>query len=253
MKILYVSPEQDDPSFSQALRTAGPDVVLNSATRLGDAAHWIFGNLDVAALIVDAEFGQPQCGSFLKNLRGRGLSVPLILIAPERDGWMESLGLSTDDCIVQRESLLSDFDGVVKRAVYRTRPSAAFEVLARHVVDIHRLVERTDREHDLRIEVGDLRAVQTELQEQLTRAEAALDQSTAHLASAEVERRELEKRHASASAEERAKFTEREAGLIAELAKTAKIKDTLDRQLAEQQTRGETLRQELDAKNATLE
>ena len=38
MKILYVSPEQGDPSLGQALRAAGPDVVLSSATHLGDAA-----------------------------------------------------------------------------------------------------------------------------------------------------------------------------------------------------------------------
>jgi hypothetical protein len=175
MKILYVSPEQSDPSLSQALRTAGPDVVLTTATHLGDAAHWIFSNLDLAALILDAEFGQPQCASFLKNLRNRGLSVPVILMAPERNGWMESLGLSADDCIVQKESLLADFEGAVRRAVYRARPSAAFEVLSRHVVDIHRHVERTDREHDLRIEVRDLRAAQTALQEQLARAEMAIE------------------------------------------------------------------------------
>jgi PAS domain-containing protein len=253
MKILYVSPEQRDASLSQALRTAGSDVVLSGATHLGDAARWIFGNLDVAALILDGEFGQPQCASFLRNLRSRGLSVPLILMAPERDGWMEGLGLSTDDCIVQKELLLSDFEGAVRRAVYRARPSAAFEVLARHVVDIHRHLERTDREHDLRIEVGDLRAAHTASQEQLTRAEAALDQSTAHLASAEVERRELEKRHACATAAERAKFAEREARLIGELANAITIKDALDRQVAEHHTACETLRQELESKNATLE
>ena len=56
MKILYVSPEQGDPSLSQALRAAGPDVVLSSATHLGDAAHWIFRNLDLSALILDAHF-----------------------------------------------------------------------------------------------------------------------------------------------------------------------------------------------------
>src|SRR5215510_5706059 len=196
MKILYVSPEQSDPSVNQAARTAGPDVVLSSTTHLGEAARWIFSNLDVAALVLDAEFGQPQCASFLKNLRSRGLSVPLILMAPERDGWMEGLGLNADDCIVQKELLLSDFEGAVRRAAYRARPSAAFEVLARHVVEIRRHVERTDREHELRIEVGDLRAVQATLQEQLARTEAALDQSTARIASANVERLELEKRHA---------------------------------------------------------
>ena len=175
MKILYVSPEQGDPSLSQALRTSGPDVVLSTSTHLGDAAHWIFSNLDLAALVLDAEFGQPQCASFLKNLRSRGLSVPVIVMAPERDGWMQSLGLSVDDCITQKESLLTDFEGAVRRAVYRARPSAAFEVLTRHVVDMHRHVERTDREHDLRIEVGDLRAAQAALQEQLARAETTVE------------------------------------------------------------------------------
>src|SRR5262245_33373299 len=253
MKILYVSPEQGDLSVNQAARTAGPDVVLNSTTHLGEAAHWIFSNLDVAALVLDAEFGQPQCASFLKNLRSRGLSVPLILMAPERDGWMESLGLSGDDWIVRKESLLTDFEGAVRRAVYRARPSAAFEVLARHVADMHRHVERTDREHDLRIEVGDLRAAQTTFQEQLARAEAALAERTSRLASAEVERRELEKRHASATAAEHAKFAHREAGLIAELANTSRVKDTLDRRLAEHHAAYETLRQEFESKNATLE
>ena len=252
MKILYVSPEQRDPSISEALRTAGPDVVLSNATHLGDAAHWIFTNLDLAAVILDGEFGQPQCASFLKNLRGRGLSTPVILMAPERDGWMESLGLGADDCIVQKELLLSDFAGAVRRAAYRARPSAAFEALARHVVDLHRHVERADREHDLRIEVGDLRAAQTTLQEQFVRAEAALQQSTAALASAEVERRELEKRHATASAAERATFADRETRLIAELTNTIAVKDALHRQLAEHHQASETLRQELESKNATV-
>src|SRR6185369_2368034 len=253
MKILYVSPEESDPSVNQAARTAGPYVVLTSTTHLGEAAHWIFSNLDVAALVLDAEFGQPQCASFLKNLRSRGLSVPLILMAQERDGWMESLGLSADDWIVQKESLLSDFEGAVKRAVYRARPSAAFEVLTRHVADMHRHVERTDREHDLRVEAGDLRAAQTTLQEQLARAEAALVQSTVRLATAEVERRDLEKRHASATAAERAKFADREAGLIAELANTIRVKETLDHRLAEHHAASELLRRELESKNAVLE
>jgi len=253
MKILYVSPEESDPSVNQAARTAGPDVVLTSTTHLGEAAHWIFSNLDVAALVLDAEFGQPQCASFLKNLRSRGLSVPLILMAQERDGWMESLGLSADDWIVQKESLLSDFEGAVKRAVYRARPSAAFEVLTRHVADMHRHVERTDREHDLSIEARDLRAAQTTLQEQLARAEAALVQSTVRLATAEVERRDLEKRHATATAAERAKSADREAGLIAELANTIRVKETLDHRLAEHHAASELLRRELESKNAVLE
>jgi len=221
MKILYVSPKQNDPSLGQALATAGADVLFSSATQLGEATHWIFSNLDVAALILDAEFGQPQCASFLKDLRTRGLSVPVILMAPGRDGWIEGLNLSADDCIVQKEVLLNDFGGVVRPAVYRARPSAAFTMLAGHVVDIHRQLERTDREHDLRIEVGDLRAVRAALREQLTGTETALH--------------------------------ERDARLAAEVANTLNLKDALDRQVAEHRATCATLQQELDSKNATVE
>jgi PAS domain-containing protein len=221
MKILYVSPEQSDPSLRQTLSTAGADVVLSSASQLGEAAHWIFSNLDVAALILDAEFGQPQCASFLKDLRTRGLSVPVILMAPERDGWMEGLNLSADDCILQKEFLLNDFGGLVRQAAYRARPSAAFTMLAGHVVDIHRQLDRMDREHDLRIEAGDLRAAHAALRKQLTATEAALH--------------------------------ERDARLAAEVANTLNIKDALDRQVAEHRATCATLQQELDSKNATVE
>jgi len=220
MKILYVSPEQSDPSLRQALGAAGADLVFTSATQLNEAAHWIFSNLDVAALILDAEFGQPQCASFLRNLRSRGLSVPLILMAPEGAGPIEGL-LNADDCVVQKASLLSDVEGVVRRAVYRARPSAAFDALAGHVIDIHRQLERTDREHDLRIEIGDLRAAHAALQEQLTSTEATLQQS--------------------------------EAQLVAEVTKTLSIKDGLDRQVAEYRASCATLHQDLESKNATLE
>src|SRR5262249_47462590 len=83
MKILDVPPEQNDPSLGHALATAGKDILFSSATQLGEATHWIFSNLDVAALILDAQFGQPQCAAFLKDLRTRGLSAPVILLASE--------------------------------------------------------------------------------------------------------------------------------------------------------------------------
>ena len=126
MKILYVSPDRSDTPPRQALSAAGASVDLRSATGLAEAAHWIFSNLDFAALILDAEFGLPQCATFLKNLRGRGLSVPLILMASEEASWMEALRLRADDCILQKDLLLSDLEGTVRRALYRARPSVAF-------------------------------------------------------------------------------------------------------------------------------
>ena len=334
MKILYISPDRSDTPPSQAPSAAGGGVDLRSATGLGEAAHWIFSNLDLAALILDAEFGLPQCASFLENLRGRGLSVPLILMASEEAGWMEALSLRADDCILQKDLLLSDLEGTVRRAVHRARPSVAFAELARHVVELHRQLEHIDREHDLRIEIGDLKAAHTALQEQLARTETALHQSAARhteasqrterreeellcllreeaekrttiahllqdeqrarnevdealkrerlttteqiarreefdaqlqqarirhtalegrLASAEVERRDLERRHASESAAEQSQFAKLEARLITELGNAITIKDTLDRQIAEHQAARESLQEELDSKNAMLE
>ena len=253
MKILYVSPQESDPSLRQAADTAGADVIVSSATQLAEAAHWIFSNLDLAALILDAEFGQPQCASFLKNLRTRGLSVPLILMASENDGWGNALKLSADDCIVQKESLLNDFASVVRRTVYRARPSAAFTMLAGHVVDIHKQLDGTDREHDLRTEVGDLRAAQAALQEQLTRTEAALQQSRARLASIALERRELEKRHECATREleverealKRA-FASTQSGLDRTIAELEGALDTAARELVATRAERDALRANAD-------
>src|SRR4029450_13576489 len=102
-------------------------------------------------------------------------------------------------------------------------------------------------------EVGAPRSTKAALKEQLVRAEAALDKTTAALMNAEVERRELEKRHACAIAAERATFADREARLIAELANIITVKDTLTRQIAEPHQTSETLRQQLESKNATLD
>jgi PAS domain-containing protein len=242
MKILYVSPEQSDASLAQAVGTAGADVVVSSAKDLGEAARWIFSNLDVAALILDAEFGQPQCASFLKNLRSRGLSVPLILMASEGAGCMEGLNLSADDCIVQRELLLTDFTGVVRRAVYRARPSAAFAALAGHVIDIHRQLERTDREHDLRIEVGDLRAAHAKLVEREGRLVAevantvtikdALDRQLAeHHAICATLQQDLESKNATLE-----QLGRRERELQTMLADVTTARDALVNQLATSQS-----------------
>jgi PAS domain-containing protein len=288
MKILYASPQPIDSSLSAAVNTASARIVLTSATRLDDAARWIFSNLDVAALILDSDFGMPHCASFLRNLRSRGLSAPLILMASEEAGWTEALSLSADDRILQKDVFLNDFEGAVMRVVCRARPSAAFAILAGQVVEMHRLLDRFDEEHDLRIEVGDLRAAHTELQEQLTRSETALDQlSTRHTEATDNAarreeqllgelREETERRTVIASLlqgeqrarreaddslkEERliateriAQLGEREARLVADLANTTTIKDALVRQIAEHQAARKSLEHEVESKNELLE
>jgi PAS domain-containing protein len=247
MKILYVSPEQSDPALRQALGTADADFVFSSATQLGEAAHWIFGNLDVAALILDAEFGQPQCASFLRNLRSRGLSVPVILMASEPDGLVESLKLSANDCIVQKGLLPNDFAAAISRTVYRTRPSAAFTMLAGHVVDIHQQLERTDREHDLRVEVGDLNARLAEVTSARDALVNQLETSQSSLRAAEHQARDqrvaaLKEQMSNALQERVRQFeTEREAQQRA----FASTQNGLDRTIAELEGALDTAAREL--------
>ena len=228
MKILYVSPEQSDGSLSHAAGMADADVVLSRSTHLSEAAHWIFNNLDVAALILDAEFGQPKCASFVGHLRDRGLTVPFILITSETADWVEGLNLGADDCIVPKESLLNDFAGVVRRTVYRARPSTAFAALAGHVIDIHRQLDRTDREHDLRIEVGDLRAAHSALLEQVSRAEA---QEARFVATCATLEHELESKNATLE-----RLGQRERELQTMVADSTNARDALVTQLATSQS-----------------
>src|SRR6185503_7756364 len=94
-------------------------------------------------------------------------------------------------------------------------------MLAGHVVDIHRQLDRMDREHDLRIEAGDLRAAHAAVREQLTRTETTL--------------------------------RDRDARLAAEVANAINVKAALDRQIAEYRATAATLQQELDSTNATVE
>ena len=256
MKILYVSPQPIDRFLNQGVRTGGGGIVLTSATRLDDAAHWIFSNLDLAALILDSDFGLPHCESFLRNLRSRGLSAPVILMASEEAVWREGLSLGADDDVLQKAVFLNDFTGAVMRVVYRARPSVAFAALAGHLGDMHRLLERFDREHDQRIEIGSLRSARTELQEQLheeARRRSAITSLLHDEQRARTEADDTLKQERFKAAEQIAQLVEREARALAELANTTTIKDALVRQIAEHHAARTLLQQEIDARNELLE
>jgi CheY-like chemotaxis protein len=126
MKILYISPDPSDAhAAASALETLGPRVVVCTATHLQDAAHWIFNNLDVAALILDARFGAPTCAAFLKHLRTRCLTAPVVIITDEESGsTVAAFGLGQDDYVLTKETLLRDLRVAVRRAIGPDRREA---------------------------------------------------------------------------------------------------------------------------------
>jgi PAS domain-containing protein len=122
MKILYISPDRSEAqSAADALRTTGLDVVVSTATGPRDAAHWIFNNLDVAAVILDSQFGAAACAAFLKHLRTRCLTAPAILVATEESaGEVDRFGLGPNDRVVSK-ALPRDLGLAVRRAVAADR------------------------------------------------------------------------------------------------------------------------------------
>src|SRR5262249_2691336 len=149
-KILYIS---SDPIAAQAAAGAlqmGPDVVVSVQTRLQDAAHWIFNNLDVAALILDEQFGRASCAAFLKHLRGRCLTAPAIFVVSEESSTngIAGLGIGQNDCVVMRHPPLPDLGAAVQRAIEADRT----KVMTRELWNLHRQLEEmracTDRLFD---------------------------------------------------------------------------------------------------------
>jgi DNA-binding NarL/FixJ family response regulator len=127
MKILNISSDASDAqAAASALDMLGPRVVISTATRLQDAAHWIFNNLDVAALILDARFGAASCAAFLKHLRTRCLTAPVIIIAAEESvSAIEAFGLGQADRVVTKKTLPRDLGAAVQRAVGTDRAEAS--------------------------------------------------------------------------------------------------------------------------------
>jgi len=119
MKILSISSDRADAhTAASALQMAGLNADVSTATGLREAAHWIFNNLDVAAIILDGQFGATSCAAFLQHLRRRCLTVPAILVVMDHSGsGVDRFGLGPHDRVVMKTTLTEDLGPVVQRAV----------------------------------------------------------------------------------------------------------------------------------------
>ena len=119
MKILYVADERGAAQLAaKALRDIAPGVKLSWARRLSTALHWLDDNLDVTALVVEAEVESQSCAAFVGQVRGRGLSAPIVVVAPEQMGTpLEAISAGADDYIPNNQSLLANLPAVVRRAL----------------------------------------------------------------------------------------------------------------------------------------
>ena len=149
MKILCIAPERSVAQTAATIlaRTA-PDLGVSWVARLQDGAHWIFSNLDVVGVILDARLGRQACASFLKHLRTRGLDISAVIVAGEdSDVSIESVGLSAGDFVLKQQALSSELPLVVKHLLGRVRPPEdTSATLALKVAELQTQLQRAEQD-----------------------------------------------------------------------------------------------------------
>src|SRR3984893_18204127 len=125
MKILYIAHDRRAAERAALpLRAVTPDVVISWAARTGEALRWIDDNRDVATLIVEVESDNPSCKSFVSQVRGLGVTAPVIVVSVKDPASpLTSLEAVADEIVAKDESFLDDLPHVVRRTLHAARPA----------------------------------------------------------------------------------------------------------------------------------
>ncbi len=125
MKILYVANERRTTQpAAKAIRDIAPDIRLAWVGHLSAALRWIKENPDLAALVIEAEVENQNCASFVHDVRNRGVTAPVIVVAPEQVGApTAALRAGADDYVLDNESLIANLSNIVS-ALQRSQRTA---------------------------------------------------------------------------------------------------------------------------------
>ena len=122
MKILCVANERSAAQLAaNALHGISPDVRVAWAGSLSAALGWIPGNLDVAAVVVEAAVQNEDSASFVTRIRDVGLTAPVIVVTPDHGAPGATFDARSADYIVSSQSLLADLPGIVRREQERNQ------------------------------------------------------------------------------------------------------------------------------------
>lgn len=121
MQILYIARESfDAESAANVLRDVVPDVEVLWAARLDQADVWIDRHHDLAALLLDVQVDDRNCGAFLTSLRRRGVNTAIVVVTPDGagmpNGWLSD---GADDWAEKGESFSSTLKAALDRALVR--------------------------------------------------------------------------------------------------------------------------------------
>src|SRR5262245_47859813 len=128
MKILYVANDRRAAELATfALAAAIPDVAVAWVPGLDNAQLWIQRNRDVGALIFEIESDIPSCEAFVSQIRGVGVTAPIVAVSLEEPAPSVTAALSgvVDELLAKDGSFLRD----LPHAVSRTRPRESLRLL----------------------------------------------------------------------------------------------------------------------------
>ena len=189
MKILYIANERHAAALAaHALRGIAQNVTLTWAPTLDSARHWLDGNRDAGAVIVEAEVQGQGCVPFVDRVGDLGLTVPIVVVTPEGVAPPAAALEAGADHVGQGDAFEADLLRVLTGAIERTRPPARETVLEGRLAESEKALTRESR-------------ICTLLQQRLLELEAALRSAQEQRASdAAVSADQLAKRHAEFTA-----------------------------------------------------
>ena len=126
-KLLHVGNDRELAyRLAGALQRARQDVVVASVARLSEAKRWVSDNPDFGALIVEDHVQSQSCAGFIGEVRGLGLTAPVVAISVKgAEPPLAALRAGADDYVVNGQSLVPDLAGAVVRSLHRAKSLTA--------------------------------------------------------------------------------------------------------------------------------
>ena len=275
MKILHIAPDGAALVAPPVVHGIARNCSLTSAETPASALEWLQGNRDTAAVIVEVQ--AQSCATFVEQLRGLGLTTPVVVVAgsPRLEPALAALNSGADGYVVAGPSLEADLSRTVAAVIERARgrrqlvtqtltelrAAAAArldDVQARHSASLARetricmalqqrlfelesaLREADDRRASEAVSFADQLAKFTMSLTQAAQSRDALAAELSVATAALDEARQARKADAAAAAED---FSRRESELRADLAEAVAGRTALDDALAEAKAAHQDTRQ----------
>ena len=269
IKILHIAQERGAALVAaRVVHGIAENVTLTWAQTPASALQWLQGNRDTAAVIVEVQ--AQSCASFVEQLRGLGLTTPVVVVAgsAQLEPALAALNSGADGYVVAGPSLEADLPRTVAAAIERERSRRQLltqtltELGARHSVSLARetricmalqqrlfelesaLRKADERQASEAVSFADQLAKRhAEFTASLAQAALSRDARAAELSVATAaldEARQARRADAAAAAEH---LRRREAELRADLAEAVAGRTALDTALAEAEAAHQDTRQ----------